>query len=39
VKRGTLTFILVRGIGKSFIANNVDPGDIREFLSGKLAGL
>jgi 3-dehydroquinate synthase len=39
VKRGTLTFILVRGIGKSFIANNVDPADIREFLSGKLAGL
>ena len=39
VKRGTLTFILVRGIGKSFIAANVDPVDIREFLSGKLAGL
>jgi 3-dehydroquinate synthase len=39
VKRGALTFILVRGIGKSFIAADVDPGDIREFLSGKLAGL
>lgn len=39
VKRGSLTFILVRGIGKSFIAADVDPGDIREFLSGKLAGL
>ena len=39
VKRGALTFILVRGIGKSFIAANVDPADIREFLSGKLAGL
>ncbi len=39
VKRGTLTFILVRGIGKSFIAANVDPAGIREFLSGKLAGL
>src|SRR6187402_322333 len=39
VKRGALTFILVRGIGKSFIANNVDPADIREFLSAKLAGL
>jgi 3-dehydroquinate synthase len=39
VKRGALTFILVRGIGKSFIAVNVDPADIHEFLSGKLAGL
>ena len=39
VKRGTLTFILVRGIGKSFIAANVDPSEVREFLSGKLAGL
>ena len=39
VKRGTLTFILVRGIGKSFIAANVDPADIRAFLSDKLAGL
>ena len=39
VKRGALTFILVRGIGKSFIAANVDPDDIREFLSAKLAGL
>ena len=39
VKRGALTFILVRGIGKSFIAANVDPADIREFLSAKLAGL
>jgi 3-dehydroquinate synthase len=39
VKRGTLTFILVRGIGKSFIAANVDPSDVREFLAGKLAGL
>jgi 3-dehydroquinate synthase len=39
VKRGALTFILVRGIGKSFIAANVDPSDIRDFLSGKLAGL
>jgi 3-dehydroquinate synthase len=39
VKRGALTFILVRGIGKSFIAADVDPADIREFLSGKLAGL
>jgi 3-dehydroquinate synthase len=39
VKRGTLTFILVRGIGKSFIAANVDPAEIRAFLSDKLAGL
>jgi 3-dehydroquinate synthase len=39
VKRGTLTFILVRGIGRSFIAANVDPAEIRAFLSDKLAGL
>jgi 3-dehydroquinate synthase len=37
VKRGTLTFILVRGIGQAFIANDVDGGEVRAFLSGKLA--
>ncbi len=37
VKRGELTFILVRGIGKAFVANNVDPADVRTFLTEKLA--
>ncbi len=37
VKRGTLTFILVRGIGESFIARDVDAAEVRVFLSEKLA--
>ncbi len=36
VKRGTLTFILVRGIGRAFVENNVDPGEVRAFLADKL---
>jgi 3-dehydroquinate synthase len=36
VKRGTLTFILVRGIGQAFIANDVDAADVRAFLADKL---
>lgn len=32
VSRSALTFILARGIGKSFIAEDVDPGDIKTFL-------
>jgi 3-dehydroquinate synthase len=38
VKRGMLTFILVRGIGAAFIEAGVDPGEVRAFLSEKLAG-
>lgn len=37
VKRGTLTFVLVRGIGAAFIATAVDPQAVRAFLSEKLA--
>jgi 3-dehydroquinate synthase len=37
VKRGTLTFILARGIGKAFIEHNVDPAEIRAFLNEALA--
>ncbi len=37
VKRGKLTFILVRGIGQAFIENNVDPAEVRAFLTDKLA--
>lgn len=37
VKRGKLTFILVRGIGQAFVANDVDPAEVRAFLTDKLA--
>jgi 3-dehydroquinate synthetase len=33
VKRGKLTFILVRGIGQAFVANDVDASDVRAFLT------
>jgi 3-dehydroquinate synthase len=36
VKRGRLTFILVRAIGQAFIENNVDPAEVRAFLTEKL---
>jgi 3-dehydroquinate synthase len=36
VKRGKLTFILVRGIGQAFVANDVDAAEVRAFLSDKL---
>jgi 3-dehydroquinate synthase len=32
VKRGKLTFILARGIGEAFVANDVDPAEVRAFL-------
>ena len=32
MKRGKLTFILVRGIGEAFIENDVDPAEVRAFL-------
>ena len=38
VKRGMLTFILVRGIGSAFVESGVDPQSVRAFLSEKLAG-
>jgi 3-dehydroquinate synthase len=37
VKRGMLTFILVRGIGAAFIEAGVDAREVRVFLSEKLA--
>jgi 3-dehydroquinate synthase len=37
VKRGRLTLILVRAIGDSFIAPEIDAADIRAFLARKLA--
>ena len=37
VKRGQLTLILARRIGASFVAPDIDPNDVREFLVEKLA--
>jgi 3-dehydroquinate synthase len=37
VKRGKLTFILVRGIGQAFVAPDIDPIEVSEFLREKLA--
>ena len=37
VKRGKLAFILVRGVGQAFVANDVDPAAIRAFLADKRA--
>jgi 3-dehydroquinate synthase len=38
VKRGKLTFILVRGIGQAFVENDVGASEVRTFLADKLAG-
>ena len=38
VQRGKLTFILARGIGQSFIAKNIDPAKVRDFLASEIAG-
>ncbi|QFR33171.1 3-dehydroquinate synthase [Ancylobacter sp. TS-1] len=38
VSRGALTFILARGIGQSFIARDVDPSAVRDFLDAERAG-
>ena len=37
VKRGMLTFILVRGIGAAFVETGVDQREVHAFLSEKLA--
>jgi 3-dehydroquinate synthase len=39
VRRGRLTFILTRGIGESFVADDVVPDLVRDFLADELAGL
>ncbi len=36
VKRGRLTFILTRGIGKAFIANDVPPEKVEAFLESQV---
>jgi 3-dehydroquinate synthase len=37
VKRGRLTFILTRGLGQSFIADDIPPAEVLAFLQEKLA--
>jgi 3-dehydroquinate synthetase len=37
VKRGKLTFILVRGIGQAFVEGDVDASEVRAFLAETLA--
>ena len=37
VKRGKLTFILTRGIGKAFVAPDIDPAQVRDFHAQKLS--
>jgi 3-dehydroquinate synthetase len=37
VKRGALTFILLRGIGQAFVESDVDPVEVRAFLTDKLS--
>jgi 3-dehydroquinate synthase len=37
VRRGRLTFILVRAVGQAFVAPDVDAADVRAFLVEKLA--
>jgi 3-dehydroquinate synthetase len=36
VRRGALTFILARGIGKAFVQANVDPAPVRALLDQAL---
>jgi 3-dehydroquinate synthase len=38
VRRGRLTFILLRDIGKAYISGDVDPAQLRAFLVEKLNG-
>jgi 3-dehydroquinate synthase len=38
IRRGKLTFILVRGIGAAFIEAGVDEAEVRAFLGEKLSG-
>ena len=36
VKRGQLTFILVRGIGQAFVTRDVEAAEVRDFIAEKL---
>jgi len=36
VTRGSLTFILTKGVGKSYIADDVPPSEVKSFLEEQL---
>ena len=36
VKRGKLTFILLRAVGQAVISSDVDPATVKDFLARKL---
>jgi 3-dehydroquinate synthetase len=38
VKRGRLTFILVRAVGDAFVTRDVEAAEVRQFLAEKLGG-
>ena len=38
VKRGRLTFILLKAIGQAVVSSDVEPSTVRDFLARKLAG-
>ena len=38
VKRGRLTFILMKAIGQAVVSSDVEPATVRDFLARKLAG-
>ncbi len=38
VKRGKLTFILLQGIGRAVVTNDVEPALVRDFLQQKVSG-
>lgn len=38
VRRGKMTFILLRGIGAAYISSDLEPAPLRAFLAGKLGG-
>jgi len=37
VKRGALTFILTKGVGKSYIADDIPPSEVSGFLTEQLS--
>jgi 3-dehydroquinate synthase len=37
VKRGRLTFILLRAVGRAVITSDVEPALVRDFLKARLA--
>ncbi len=37
VRRGKLIFILVRGIGRAYVATDVEAGEVRAFLAEQLS--